>query len=111
MLSIYQEIWLAETSFLAFKLENALCSDNVARNGVSAMRPGAISPAVVIDQRRQKMSTQEENKSVVGRWFTNFWGKTCDLAIVDDIAAPDMLLQYSLHAPRRGREDVKAFMT
>jgi hypothetical protein len=22
-----------------------------------------------------------------------------------------MLLQYSLHAPRRGREDIKAFMT
>jgi len=23
---------------------------------------------------------------------------------------PDMLLQYSLHEPRRGREDIKAFM-
>src|SRR3954465_2152463 len=57
------------------------------------------------------MSTEEENKSVVGRWFTNFWGRTCDLAIVDDIAAPDMLLQYSLHEPRRGRDDIRAFMT
>ena len=28
---------------------------------------------------------------------------TCDLAIVDELAAPDMLLQYSLHEPRRGR--------
>ena len=27
-----------------------------------------------------------------------------------NLAAPDMLLQYSLHAPRRGREDVRAFM-
>jgi hypothetical protein len=57
------------------------------------------------------VSTEGENKSVVNTWFTNFWGKTCDLAIVDDIAAPDMLLQYSLHAPRRGRDDIKAFMT
>src|SRR5260221_6045072 len=40
-----------------------------------------------------------------------FLGKTCNLGIVDELAAPDMLLQYSLHEPRRGREDVKAFMT
>jgi predicted ester cyclase len=53
----------------------------------------------------------EQNKAIVGRWFSSFWGKTCDLHIVDEIAAPDMLLQYSLHEPRRGREDIKAFMT
>ena len=57
------------------------------------------------------MSTQTENKAIVGRWFTEFWGKTCNLGVVDDLAAPDMLLQYSLHAPRRGRDDIKAFMT
>jgi predicted ester cyclase len=50
-------------------------------------------------------------KRVVGRWFTDFWGKTCNLDIVDELAAPDMLLQYSLHEARRGREDIKAFMT
>ena len=37
--------------------------------------------------------------------------ETCNLGVVDDLAAPDMLLQYSLHAPRRGRDDIKAFMT
>jgi len=57
------------------------------------------------------MSTAADNKAIVGRWFTAFWGKTCDLTIVDELAAPDMLLQYSLHAPRRGRDDIKAFMT
>jgi hypothetical protein len=57
------------------------------------------------------MSKEDDNKSVVGRWFNDFWGKTCDLGIVDELAAPDMLLQYSLHEPRRGREDIKAFMT
>ena len=56
------------------------------------------------------MSNAEENKAIVGRWFTEFWGKNCNLDIVDELAAPDMLLQYSLHAPRRGREDIKAFM-
>jgi hypothetical protein len=57
------------------------------------------------------MSREEDNKAIVGRWFTDFWGKTCNLGIVDELAAPDMLLQYSLHDPRRGREDIKAFMT
>jgi predicted ester cyclase len=57
------------------------------------------------------MSLQDDNKAVVGRWFTDFWGKTCNLGVVDEIAAPDMLLKYSLHEPRKGREDIKAFMT
>ena len=57
------------------------------------------------------MSKEDDNKAIVGRWFTDFWGKTCSLAIVDELAAPDMLLQYSLHEPRRGRDDIKAFMT
>ena len=56
------------------------------------------------------MSKQDDNKAVVGRWFTEFWGKELNLAVVDEIAAPDMFLKYSLHAPRRGREDIKAFM-
>ena len=57
------------------------------------------------------MSRQDDNKAIVGRWFTQFWGKEYDPAIVDELAAPDMLLQYSLHAPRRGRDDIKRFMT
>jgi predicted ester cyclase len=61
--------------------------------------------------RNLKMSKEDDNKAVVGRWFTAFWGKSCDLSIVDEIAAPDMVLHYSLHEPRRGRADIKAFMT
>jgi predicted ester cyclase len=57
------------------------------------------------------MSKQDDNKAIVGRWFTDFWGQTCNLGIVDEIAAPDMLLQYSLHEPRRGHQDIKAFMS
>jgi predicted ester cyclase len=57
------------------------------------------------------MSKAEDNKAVVMRWFTEFWGENCNLAVVDDIAAPDMLLKYSLHDPRRGHADIKAFMT
>ncbi|HEY4442642.1 MAG TPA: ester cyclase [Steroidobacteraceae bacterium] len=57
------------------------------------------------------MTKEQDNKAIVGRWFTDFWGKTCNLNIVDELAAPHMLMHYSLHAPRRGGEDIKSFMT
>jgi len=72
-------------------------------------RPG-LSLASVIDwiggfatqiRKGIRMRKEEDNKAIVGRWFTEFWGKTCNLGVVDELAAPDMLLQYSLHEPRR----------
>ena len=57
-----------------------------------------------------KMSREQDNKGVVGRWFDGFWGNPWNPKVIDELAAPNMLLQYSLHAPRRGREDVRNFM-
>jgi predicted ester cyclase len=57
------------------------------------------------------MSKTDDNKAIVGRWFTEFWGEICNLGVVDELAAPDMLLRYSLHPPRRGRKEIKAFMS
>src|SRR6516164_9585891 len=72
----------------------------------------ASRPPITNEIRRKglPMST-EKNKAVVGRWFAGFWSEKCDLSVVDEIAASDMLLKYSLHEPRRGRADIKAFMT
>ena len=56
------------------------------------------------------MSKEQDNKAIVGRWFKEFWGNPWNPDIVDELAAPDILLQYSLHKPRRGRKDVKEFM-
>jgi predicted ester cyclase len=56
------------------------------------------------------MSREDNNKAIVGRWCTDFWGRTVNLGVVDDIAAPDMLLKYSLFGPRRGHDDIKAYM-
>jgi hypothetical protein len=39
------------------------------------------------------MSKEAVNKAVVGRWFTDFWGKNVNLAVVDEIVSPDMLLK------------------
>ena len=56
------------------------------------------------------MSREQHNKAIVGRWFDGFWGNPWNPNIIDELAASDVLLQYSLHAPRRGREDVRNFM-
>jgi predicted ester cyclase len=56
------------------------------------------------------MSNEQDNKTIVGRWFKEFWGNPWNPEIVDELAAPNMLLKYSLHEPRRGRENIKAFM-
>ena len=51
----------------------------------------------------------EDNKAVVARWFTDFWGSDFDESIIDKIAAPDIRFEYSLHTPLRGREQVRKF--
>jgi predicted ester cyclase len=76
---------------------------------VGAVAAGAAVP-LAAQTGAVSRSKIEQNKALVGRWFTEFWGNPWNPAIVDELAAPDMLLQYSLHAPRRGRADVKAFM-
>jgi predicted ester cyclase len=56
------------------------------------------------------MSKEQDNKAIVGRWFNEFWGNPWNPEVVEELGAPNILLQYSLHAPRRGRENVKNFM-
>ena len=57
------------------------------------------------------MESEALNKSIVGRWFTSFWGDSPDLAVVDELAAPEVLLQYSMHTFQRGRLALRRFMT
>ena len=56
------------------------------------------------------MST-ENNKAVVGRWFAEFWGPDFNPAVIDELAAPDIRFEYSMHGPCRGREEVRSFAT
>ena len=51
----------------------------------------------------------DENKAIVGRWFTEFWVNPWNPGVIDELAAPDIRFEYSMHAPRRGREDVRRF--
>jgi predicted ester cyclase len=56
------------------------------------------------------MST-ESNKVIVGRWFTEFWGSEFNPAVIDELAAPNIRFEYSLHEPCRGRDEVRQFAT
>jgi|SRR3954447_24562370 predicted ester cyclase len=88
---------------------------HIRHDGMAQAGPDPVSKASTRTEDKNigvsYMSKESENKAIVGRWFTDFWGETCNLNIVDELAASDMLLQYSLHEPRRGRDDIKAFMT
>jgi predicted ester cyclase len=59
-------------------------------------------------KRGTRMST-EDNKAVVGRWFSEFWGPDYNAAVIDELAAPDIRFEYSMHAPLRGRDAVREF--
>jgi predicted ester cyclase len=54
---------------------------------------------------------EQDNKATVQRWFTEFWGNPWNPGVIDELAAPDIRFEYSMHEPRRGREDVRAFAT
>jgi predicted ester cyclase len=51
----------------------------------------------------------EDNKAIVGRWFTEFWGTEYNPDVIDELAAPDIRFEYSMHAPRKGRDEVREF--
>jgi predicted ester cyclase len=53
----------------------------------------------------------EDNKAIVGRWFTEFWGPDYNPNVIDELAAPDIRFEYSLHAPLRGRDAIRDFAT
>ena len=51
----------------------------------------------------------EDNKAVVGRWFSEFWGPNYNAGVIDELAAPDIRFEYSMHAPLVGRDQVREF--
>ena len=57
------------------------------------------------------MSVEDDNKAIVGRWFDEFWGNPWNPAVIDELAAPDIRFEYSMHSPCKGRDEVRAFAT
>jgi predicted ester cyclase len=61
-------------------------------------------------QGKGEKNQEQKNKEIVVKWLDNFWGSKYNPAIVDELATSDMVLQYSLHKPRKGQADIKDFM-
>ena len=61
------------------------------------------------EQNKAEQNKADENKAIVGRWFAEFWGKDFNPDVIDELAAPGIRFEYSLHAPCHGREEVRAF--
>ena len=55
------------------------------------------------------MSKEETNKTIVARWFKDLWSNPADLSVVDELGAPNVLFQYPMHGPVRGRANVKLY--
>jgi SnoaL-like polyketide cyclase len=56
------------------------------------------------------MSKEQENKAIAVRWLEGFWGHSWTPEIVDDLAADDIVIQFSLQTPCRGRSTAKNFL-
>jgi predicted ester cyclase len=56
------------------------------------------------------MSKEQENKAIAVRWLEGFWGHSWTPNIVDKLAADDILIQFSLETPCRGRSAAKNFL-
>jgi hypothetical protein len=48
------------------------------------------------------MSKERENKNIAARWLEGFWGASWSPTIVDDLAADDIILEFSLQSPVAG---------
>lgn len=72
---------------------------------MSADRLTAVSTDAPTSSRKE-----EENKAIVDRWLTNFWGRNYNPAVVDELAACDIFFNHSLHTPRVGPVSLKTFM-
>ncbi|HTH58042.1 MAG TPA: ester cyclase [Cyclobacteriaceae bacterium] len=71
---------------------------------------GTIVAALSSIAQDKGKALEEKNKEIVVKWLTGFWSANYNPSIIDELAAPDMMLQYSLHKPRKGHADIKDFM-
>ena len=53
----------------------------------------------------------QDNKTIVTRWFTEFWGNPWNPGVINDLATTDIVMHYPMHDPKRGRVAVTKFIT
>jgi hypothetical protein len=53
------------------------------RDGYCSFQAKQVRFASIQADKEPNVSKEEDNKAVVGRWFTSVWGEKCDLSKVD----------------------------
>jgi hypothetical protein len=86
-----------------------LTGRSATRANLTSRRPAAFKKTATATGRSNHVSQETENKAIVGRWFTEFWGPNYNPDVIDELAAPDIRFEYSMHAPLRGRDQVREF--
>jgi predicted ester cyclase len=56
------------------------------------------------------MSMEQNDRAIAVRWLEGLWGHAWNLKTVDELAADDISLQFSLQTPRRGADETKRFL-
>jgi hypothetical protein len=58
----------------------------------------AITGILSTPRRAEANSTvQSTNKSIVARWYAEFWGKTYSPSVIDEVTSSEITLKHSLH--------------
>jgi hypothetical protein len=65
---------------------------------------------VKTEKKDSLMPKEQEDKAIAVRWLEGFWGRSWTPDIVDDLAADDILIQFSLQTPVRGRGTATNFL-
>jgi len=62
-------------------------------------------------ERTEMIECHRTTKTVVARWFMEFWGNPWNPQIVTELATSGIFLHYPMHEPKKGRAAVTSFMT
>lgn len=77
-------------------------------NAASLIRGVHLPPkkAAVMYRDQEQQDHIENNKTIVTRWFTEFWAKR-NPAIVDELGDENLVFSYPLHGELHGRDSIK----
>ena len=59
---------------------------------------------------RNRFRKEEGNKAIIDRWLTDFWGKSYNPSIVDELTGRNVFFNHSLFMPQIGPASLKTFM-
>jgi predicted ester cyclase len=81
------------------------------RRAVLGIGTLAIMGILTTPRRAEANSTvQSMNKSIVARWYAEFWGKTYDPAVIEEVTSLEITLKHSLHRALIGPNALRSFM-